>query len=107
MNRRGRVFFDGELAGWIEETERGMAFRYTESWATSAERPAIARTLPKQVEAFEWSGPAPFFTGLLPEGWLHRIAIDELKIAADDWLGQLLHLCRDSIGAVHVEPEDG
>ena len=57
------------------------------------------------------SGPSPnpaaVFWALRAEGWLHRLALDKLKIAADDWFGQILHLCRDCVGAVHVEAEDG
>jgi serine/threonine-protein kinase HipA len=61
--------------------------------------------LPLRAEAYEWRGPSPFFMGLLPEGWLPALAIDKLKLAADDWFGKIQHLCRDCIGAVHVEAE--
>ena len=104
--RRGRVMFDGRLAGWIETTERGMTFRYAPEWLRDESVPPIGHLLPKQSESFAWSGPSPFFMGLLPEGWLHALAIDKLKIQTDDWFGQILHLCRDCIGAVHVEAED-
>lgn len=102
-SRSAKVFFDGRLAGRIRERDRGMTFQYDESWLRDPQAPAISRTLPKRAEPFEWSGPAPFFMGLLPEGWLHKLAIDALKIAPDDWFGQLLRLCGDCIGAVHIE----
>ena len=105
MTRRGRVMYDGREAGWIEELDRGMRFQYSSAWLDDASAPTISRTLPKRPEPFVWDGPAPFFMGLLPEGWLHRIALDSLRIAPDDWFAQLLHLCRDCIGAVHLEAE--
>lgn len=100
------MFFDGEEAGWIQETERGMTFQYHEAWIDDDERPAIGCNLPKRTEPYSWRGPAPFFMGLLPEGWLHALALDKLKIQADDWFEQILRLCRDCIGAVHVEADD-
>jgi serine/threonine-protein kinase HipA len=47
----------------------------------------------------------PFFDGLIPEGWLLDIAVDHWKVKANDRFELLLTTCRDSIGAVTVEPE--
>lgn len=103
--RRGRVFYDRRFAGTLEETESGMRFTYTPEWLADPAMPSISRTLPKRVEPYESRGPHPFFMGLLPEGWLHDIGIAKLRIAVDDAMGQILNLCRDCVGAVHVEPE--
>jgi serine/threonine-protein kinase HipA len=48
----------------------------------------------------------PFFDGLIPEGWLLVIAQKTWKVDARDRMGLLLTVCRDPIGAVHVEPAD-
>lgn len=106
MTRRGRVLFDGQLAGWIEESAQGMSFRYSESWRTEQGAPPISVTMPVRSEPYESSGPMPFFMGLLPEGWLFDIAIARLKIARDDSFGLLLGLCRDCTGAVSIEPAE-
>jgi len=103
--RRGRVLFDGERAGTIEETVGGMAFRYDPAWLAREDAQPVSLTLPLTEETVETTGPHPFFSGLLPEGWLFNLALGKLKLARDDWFGQLLILCRDSVGAVSIEPE--
>jgi serine/threonine-protein kinase HipA len=45
----------------------------------------------------------PFFDGLISEGWLLDIAIENWKLNPRDRMGLLLTICRDCIGAVHVE----
>ena len=104
--RRGYVLFDGERAGTIEEAGRGMTFRYDAAWLARKDAQPLSLTLPLTDEPVEYAGPHPFFTGLLPEGWLFNLALGKLKIARDDWFGQLLELCRDSVGAVSIEAEE-
>lgn len=106
MSRRGRVLFDGRLAGWIEERPAGMAFRYADSWLEAGDAQPVSQTLPLRAEPYESSGPMHLFMGLLPEGWLFDIAVAKLKIARDDYFGLLLGLCADCIGAVSIEPDD-
>jgi len=45
-----------------------------------------------------------FFDGLIPEGWLLNIASNHWKIDRTDRFALLITLCRDTIGAVTVEP---
>lgn len=97
------MFHDRRLAGSIEETESGMRFRYAKAWLSDPDAPAVSRTLPKREESYEWRGPSPFFMGLLPEGWLHDLAIAKLRLQVDDWFGQILALCGDCTGAIHIE----
>ena len=107
MNRRGLVYFDRALAGLLLERATGGArFSYEPAWLADPEAPAISLTLPKREEPYEWDGPSPFFMGLLPEGWLHTLAIGKYRLAADDWFGQILALCGDCVGAVTVEAEE-
>jgi len=103
--RRGHVLFDGKHAGTIQETGRGMTFRYDAAWLARTDAQPVSLTLPLTDEAVETTGPHPFFTGLLPEGWLFNLALGKLKVARDDWFGQLLELCRDNVGAVSIESE--
>lgn len=48
----------------------------------------------------------PFFDGLIPEGWLLVIAQKTWKVDPRDRMGLLLTVCKDPIGAAHVEPVD-
>jgi len=104
--RRGRVLFDSKRAGTIEETGRGMIFRYDPAWLAQEDAQPVSLTLPLGDKQVETPGPHPFFTGLLPEGWLFNLALGKLKLARDDWFGQLLVLCRDTVGAVSIEAEE-
>jgi serine/threonine-protein kinase HipA len=45
----------------------------------------------------------PFFDGLIPEGWLLSVALDNWKLDAKDRMGLLGVACRDTIGAVALE----
>ena len=103
--RRGLVFFDGERAGRLEETETGMSFRYDPTWLAAPGARPVSLTMPLRAEPYASRGPMPFFMGLLPEGWLLDIALAKLKVARDDAFGMLLALCHDCIGAVSIEPD--
>ncbi len=107
--RRGRVFFDREPAGWLEEEERGGAvtFRYDPGWLARADAHPVSLTLPLRREPYRWRSVHPFFLNLLPEGWLLELALSRLKLSRDDPFGLVLALCRDCQGAVRVLPEAG
>ena len=104
--REGSVYWGDRVAGRIVETETGMEFRYDALWLGKAGNPPVSLTMPLRVEPYATAGPHPFFLGLLPEGWLHNIALSKLKLAQDDWFGQLLALCRDCVGAVSIHPDE-
>jgi serine/threonine-protein kinase HipA len=55
-----------------------------------------------QQNAFSSNVLFPFFDGLIPEGWLLNIAINNWKIKPNDRFGMLLTLCKDTIGCVSV-----
>jgi serine/threonine-protein kinase HipA len=103
--RRGRVLFDGQLAGWIEEVEGGVSYRYDEHWLERSDAQPISLTLPLRSEPYVGKSVHPFFLGLLPEGWLLDLALSKLKLSKDDPFGLILMLCRDCSGAVSVEPD--
>jgi serine/threonine-protein kinase HipA len=46
----------------------------------------------------------PFFDGLIPEGWMLDLALNNWKLDRTDRMGLLLNCCGDTIGAVSVEP---
>ena len=107
MTHRARVLFDGHFAGWLAETPDGMEFRYDPGYRSAPDAQPISLTLPLDQERHVTSGPMPFFMGLLPEGWLFKIALSKLKVSSDDPLGLLLALCRECTGAVSIEEAEG
>ena len=105
--RKGRVYFDTDLAGWLEETDRGVSFSYDADWLANPHAQPVSLTLPLRAEPFTDKGVHPFFLGLLPEGWLLEISLSKLKLSKDDLFGLVLALCRDCVGAVWIEPDEG
>jgi serine/threonine-protein kinase HipA len=104
MARRGSVYIDRDLAGWIEETTGGMSFTYAPEWLATKDARPVSLTMPLRPEPYVARGLHPFFAGLLPEGWFFDIALATSKLPADDTFGLLLALCRDCIGAARIEP---
>ncbi|HCA43659.1 MAG TPA: phosphatidylinositol kinase, partial [Bacteroidetes bacterium] len=45
------------------------------------------------------------FDGLIPEGWLLDIAIENWKLNEKDRMELLLKCCKDNIGAVSIIPQ--
>ena len=108
--RRAEVWFDRELAGWLDERADGTRFRYAASWLAAPHAQPISLTLPLREPPYDFPSVPPFFLGLLPEGWLLDLALGKLKLSRDDPFGLLLCLCRDCVGAVWIqagEPADG
>jgi serine/threonine-protein kinase HipA len=103
--RRGIVLFNNIPAGVLSETETGYEFLYTREWIASPEAEPVSLTLPLSTLPYRSSTIFPFFDGLIPEGWLLTIAVDNWKLDPRDRMGLLLTVCRDCIGAVSIIPE--
>ncbi len=106
MNRKANVLLHNRLAGTLAETDSGYAFSYDESYVLSSEAMSISKTLPVTSKAYQSKVLFPFFDGLIPEGWLLDIAIDNWKINGRDRFGLLLACCKNTIGAVSVISRD-
>lgn len=113
IQRRGAVFYRGLggrekiQAGWIEEHEDQYVFQYLPAYLALPEAAPVSLTLPLREEPFTSPGLFSFFDGLIPEGWLLDAAERNWKINPRDRMGLLLACCRDTIGAVSVEGENG
>lgn len=101
--RRGEVYYKKALAGIIAENEDGYTFQYSDEFLNSSTAKPISLTLPLQEQAYQSSVLFPFFDGLIPEGWLLAIAVDNWKLNARDRFGLLLNLCNDCIGCVSIK----
>ncbi len=100
--RQAQVYYKNEFAGIIQETDEGFHFLYDTEYLVKQNSKPISLTLPLQQEAFLSKVLFPFFDGLIPEGWLLNIAINNWKIKPSDRFGLLLTLCKDSIGCVSI-----
>lgn len=100
--RSGHVYYDGHLAGLIEETDEGFRFTYDGMYLASEGARAVSLTLPLQEAAYHSRTLFPFFDGLIPEGWLLDITVKTWKVRPNDRMGLLLAVCGDCIGAVSV-----
>ena len=69
MMRPANVFYKGELAGVLTQTDDGsFYFTYDEKWNSDLSKPSISLTFPKSEIAFSTDSLFPFFYHLLPEG---------------------------------------
>ena len=100
--KKGRVYKKDKLAGIIWEDTNGCSFKYNEEYLKDPIHGPVSRTLPLRKEDFTDPNILPFFDGLIPEGWLLKIAIDNWKLDPRDRMGLLLTLCKDCIGDVSV-----
>ncbi len=107
MMRKAKILFLEIPAGILSEDDDGYHFKYFPEYLTSKDCRAVSLTLPLQKEAFHSRVLFPFFDGLIPEGWLLKIAENNWKLNERDRMGLLLSCCHDCIGAVSVrnEPE--
>ncbi len=105
MAKTAKVLYEGVLAARLSETDEGYLLQYDGEYLQKPDSKPISLTLPKQQEPYSSKVLFPFFDGLIPEGWLLDIAVVYWKVKANDRFELLLTTCRDTIGAVTVEPE--
>ncbi len=104
--RQAEVYYKNHLAGIITENDEGYTFRYDDNYLNEEDSKPISLTLPLKNQPYESKILFPFFDGLIPEGWLLNIAVDNWKISPRDRFGLLLTLCKDCIGCVSVLPKE-
>lgn len=103
--KKGLVYKKNKLAGTVWEDENGYGFKYSEAYLKNPIYGTVSKTLPLRAEAFTSIIMLPFFDGLIPEGWLLQIAIDNWKLNPRDRMNLLLTLCKDCIGDVSIIKE--
>lgn len=104
MNRKGKVFNQGILAGLVEESDEGFIFKYDADYLARPDARPICLTMPKQKEPYVSEHLFPFFHGLLAEGITKDLQCRDLKIDENDNFGRLLKTAHgDIIGSVTVE----
>ena len=103
---KGFVYKKDKLAGVVWEDENGYSFQYDETYLKNPNYGSVSKTLPLRTEAFTDGNMIPFFDGLIPEGWLLQIAIDNWKLNPNNRMTLLLVLCKDCIGDISIIKEN-
>ena len=106
MSKKGVVYFDKTVAGYITETDEGYEFIYDNTYLDTSSSLPVSLTLPLSAKTYRSKTLFPFFDGLIPEGWLLDIARHHWKVKGNDRFELLLLTCRDAIGAVSIVPEN-
>ena len=105
--RKANIYYNNILAGVLTETNDGdYTFKYNENYINQYPTQFITFTMPVSDKLYRDKRLFPFFEGLIPEGWLLNIASKNWKINKNDRMGLLLACCKNSIGAVSVEPKE-
>lgn len=104
--RKAAIKVEDRLAGWLTQDEHGYHFVYDKAYAAQPGARPVSLTLPVQEAPFTSRVLFPFFDGLIPEGWLLDIAVNNWKLNPRDRMGLLLVCCKDCIGNVSVESAD-
>ena len=102
--RRAKIYYQSRLAGVLSEEDTGYHFVYDNDYLRQPQAIPISLTMPLSQKEFESNVLFPFFDGLIPEGWLLDISVQNWKLDPRDRMGLLMTCCRDCIGAVSVEP---
>ncbi len=102
MKKRGIVFFKTERAGIVWQDEDGYGFAYDSLYLQNSFSQPVSLTLPLRPEPYLSKVMLPFFDGLIPEGWVLDIAVENWKLNERDRMELLLIACKDCIGAVSI-----
>ena len=102
--RKVEVYYKTTLAGVLSEEEDGYRFAYDDTYLNLPDAHPISLILPLTQKEYASKTMFPFFDGLIPEGWLLDISVQNWKLNPSDRMGWLMTCCRDCIGAVSVVP---
>ncbi len=102
----GKVYYKNHFAGYIrEEPGNRTSFAYDESYL-NLNLPAIAHTLPLQLQPFIEDGLISYFDNLVAEGWLEDAQVRLLGKRQISRFALLLAFGHDCAGAVWIaDPE--
>ena len=98
--RKAKVLVHGIFAGILSEENRNkFSFDYDQKY----KGPPVSLALPVREESYEFLSFPPFFDGLLPEGDMLAGLLRHRKLDKNDFLGQLIAVGEDLVGAVTVQ----
>ena len=97
--KKAEIYLHNRLVGILEETESGFQFIYIERYQGAP----ISLTMPIRQQIYHYKRFPPFFEGLLPEGAQLDALLRTEKLDSHDYLGQLITVGGDLVGAVTVK----
>lgn len=98
--RKARVLVNAHEAGVLAEVQAGQyVFTYNDDYRGAP----VSLTMPLKNKRYEYDKFPPFFDGLLPEGVMLEGLLRKYKLDKTDYLGQLMKVGRDVVGAVTIE----
>ena len=98
--RKARVLVNGIEAGVLCEL---MGRKYQFTYHTDYQGAPVSLTMPLTNKIYEFDVFPPFFEGLLPEGIMLEALLRKYKIDSNDYLGQIIKVGQDVVGAVTIE----
>lgn len=98
--RQADVFVLGKFAGILTETDQR---HYEFDYDLAYEGPPVSLTMPVTQLHYAFKQFPPFFDGLLPEGVMLDALLKQAKLDRHDYLGQLLTVGEDVVGAVTLK----
>ena len=94
------VYFQGKYAGTLtKKNNDSYEFKYDQNYKGLK----ISLTMPTLRRTYIYKNFPPFFEGLLPEGKQLEILLKKHKLNLTDYLGQLVAMGEDLIGAVTIK----
>ena len=102
--RRAEISAHGVPAAQLDELTRNKSFRLT--YRRDYEGPPVSLALPVRTEPYDFEEFPPFLDGLLLEGVQLEALLRQAKLDADDYLGQLITVGNDLVGALTVSAID-
>ena len=103
--RQAVIKYNNIQAGMLRELESGeYEYVYDKLYIQNNPDQFITFKMPVTAKPYRSKRLFPFFDGLIPEGWLLKIASETWRINTNDRMGLLLACCKNSIGAVSVHP---
>lgn len=98
--RKANVFCDNKLAETLVQNEFGFIFTYDKNYLLDKDARAISLTMPLSEVPYISNVLFPFFDGLIPEGWLLEVALQNWNITRNDRMSILLKTGKEVIGNV-------
>lgn len=101
--RQAVIKYNNIHAGILRELDSGeYEFAYDEFYIQNHPELFINFNMPVTSMVYRSTRLFPFFDGLIPEGWLLKIASESWRINLNDRMGLLLACCQNAVGAVSV-----
>lgn len=99
--KQAKIFFKNQPAGILTEVNQGKLYRF--EYFTESGTPSISLSMPCSQQVYEFDRFPSFFDGLLPEGLQLEGLLKQVKLDRNDYMGQLIAVGHDLVGAVTVE----